>query len=164
LARGEFLFASIFKNIGFSSSEGDLVDLNTSAHIEVKGSNGHLCTGKEFTSLSDSKLNTLLDKFKIKDKFSSVNKNVCLGLINYLKASFNKKNEIYYIGLLLQNLKNESKSLANAFIQLVLNKVKFTYDINEAIKLYYCIISMHLFCYCKLHNITWFIATTDARF
>lgn len=164
---GEFLFASIFKNIGFNSSIGDLIDLNTMKTIEVKSTNGRLCTGKEFIPLSNSKLQTLqtlISKYKIKNNYTSINKNLCLELLSYLKGSYNQKNELYYIGLILQNLVTESKSLSKAFIQLVNSKVKFIYDINEAIKLYGCIISMHLFCYCKLHDIYWFIATTDVGF
>lgn len=143
---------------------GDLIDINTNTNIEVKGQNGHLCSSKEFIPLSQSKINALVNKFKIDANHTSINSKLCLELLSYLKGSIEKEKDIIYIGSILQNLKEESRNLSKAFYDLVTNMVKMKYDIQESINLYYCIIAMHLYCYCKLRNINWFMATTDAGF
>lgn len=161
---GEFLFASLFKNIGFAQDNGDLIELNSNAIIEVKRTKSAIYVGsKEFIELSDSKMKNLIDKFKI-EEHKSINTKLCLELISYIKASLDKNKDIIYIGMILQNLQNESRNLAKAFLELVNKEVKFLYDSNEATNLYYCIIAMHLYSYCKLRNISWFIATTEAGF
>ncbi len=143
---------------------GDLIDINTNKTIEVKGQNGHLCSSKEFMPLSQSKINVLVNKFKIDSNHTSINSKLCLELLSYLKGSIEKEKDIIYIGLVLQNLKEESRNLSKAFFELVSKTVKMKYDIQESINLYYCIIAMHLYCYCKLRNINWFIATTNSGF
>lgn len=37
IGKGEFLFVSVFNNVGFAKSGGDLIDLNTNSLVEVKG-------------------------------------------------------------------------------------------------------------------------------
>src|SRR5574344_2109951 len=61
IGRGEFLFVSIFKNVGFAKEHGDLIDINTNERVEVKGDYSTIGNGnsRNFFTLSQLRLNAV---------------------------------------------------------------------------------------------------------
>lgn len=67
IGKGEFLFAASFKNIGFTSDSGDLIDVDSKAKIEVKGISAVLGNGQNGTykQMSERLMRTIARQLQI---------------------------------------------------------------------------------------------------
>lgn len=67
IGKGEFLFAASFKNIGFASDSGDLIDVESKEKIEVKGVSAVLGNGQNGTykQMSERLMRTIARQLEI---------------------------------------------------------------------------------------------------
>lgn len=125
IGKGEFLFASLFKNIGFASKSGDLINLDNDSTIEVKGKYSVLGNGQnsKFKPLTKSVLYSILKYAKIEDMSPS---DLDADYVQKLKKKIGGNEKVLAkVFVALQNLANEYPPLGAVCAKLYLEKKQF---------------------------------------
>ena len=154
IGKGEFLFAASFRNIGFASDSGDLIDLESKSKIEVKGISAVLGNGQNRTykQMSEHLMRTIakqlqidgmhrwqLDEenaMKIKEKIA-LNRNLAVQTLT-----------------ILQNVYNENEALARQAADVYFRE-------GQLIR---TVAAMHLLMYMKREKSDYLVIVNDERF
>ena len=154
IGKGEFLFASLFNNIGFSKNGGDLIDLNSNEKIEVKGSNAVIGNGQneKYKSLSKSLIYSLFNGLGDNSKSYTKLNDECAQELKKLLGIDSKKIEKCFLHL--ENIENENETLAKQATEIYLEKKYFLKTLA----------ALHLFIYLTLEKASYFLALNDKKF
>jgi hypothetical protein len=154
IGKGEFLFAASFKNIGFSKSSGDLVDLDTGSKIEVKGISACLGNSQNgrFKPMSKSLIWSICRLLGIDD------------IADYYLNPDNAKKIKERIGLnrdlavrvftFLQNLREENEAIAKTAAKMYFEKKQLMKTVA----------AVHLYTYMKLEKDQYLLLVNDEKF
>lgn len=152
IGKGEFLFASCFANIGFSSGKGDLVDMRNNTLIEFKGIRSTLSgDGKEYKQMNRSLMYSVFSQFNTSTQFDHFNRDCGKDLDELLKHSPDKIETVLKI---LQNLSNENTKIANMFGKLYRLKGNIFNTVG----------AMQLYTYMNLQKSSYLLMTNDQGF
>lgn len=154
IGKGEFLFASIFKNIGFASKVGDLVDLDSGEKIEVKGVGAKLGNGNNnaFKQMSKSLMMNVAKAVGV-DDISRWQ----LDEDNAMKIKHGiglNKNLAFKVFTFLQNRKAENEGIARRAVDLYFEKKQLIRTVA----------AMHLYCYMKMEDDSYILLVNDEKF
>ena len=154
IGKGEFLFASIFKNIGFAQNAGDLVDLNSGKKIEVKGIGAKLGNGKN-------------NAFKPMSKGLMLQICKVCGIDDMTRWQLDEDNAMkikHAIGLneklamkvftFLQNRQAENEGVSRTAVNLYFEKKQLIRTVA----------AMHLYCYMKMEQDAYLLLVNDEKF
>lgn len=154
IGKGEFLFAATFKNIGFSSNVGDLVDLDTGSKIEVKGIGAPLGNGqnKAFKPMTARLMKDICRELQIDDmKDWALNQENAYKIKKALGLNEKKAMQIFTY---LQNLWKEDNGVSRA-------ATKLYFDKGQLIR---TVAAMHLYCYMKVEQNDYLLIVNDDEF
>lgn len=154
IGKGEFLFASLFKNIGFASKAGDLIDLTSKNSIEVKGRYSIIGNGQnsKFKPLTKSTLYSIFKYLKIED-MSPSNLDTDFAQVLKKRIGANEK-ALAKIFVALQNLSSEYEPLGSVAVRLYKEKKQFLRVVAAE----------HLFIYMSAEDIDFLLAHNDKKF
>lgn len=154
IGKGEFLFASLFSNIGFSKESGDLIDLKTDEKIECKGKRATLGNGQG-------------------DKFKSFTKSLMFSILKYLKINDISPDDLKtdYVQILKKRIGSNDKALAKVFIALQNLSNEYVPLGEQCVKLYKekkqflgVIAASHLYTYMNVEEADYLLALNDKKF
>lgn len=154
IGKGEFLFASCFSNIGFSSDKGDLIDIQTNSRIEVKGIRSTLSgDGKLYKQMNKDIIYSVFSLFNTSTQYGHFNRDCAEELDTLIKQQPNKVRNVL---LILQNLDHthENANIASMFANLYKIKPNI-FDVVGA---------MQLYTYMKLQKADFLLMTNDSGF
>lgn len=153
IGKGEFLFVSIFSNVGFAKDSGDLIDLRDNAKVEVKGIDGKLGNGQshKFRALSPDTLYALYNTLQRTPIQHDLDATTCESIKRMLGADENLMRKAFEI---LQNTKTNDLTVVTEAVELYKNTKRLLRTIA----------SMHLYAYLKIQNVKYFIAVNDDHF
>jgi hypothetical protein len=151
IGRGEFLFASLFVNLGFCKDKGDLVDLDTNQKIEVKGKGGKFGDGQDnrFKMMSKSLMLSLFKQLGIDE----ITDELTDEYIEIIKNNTDNKG-LYQVFSYLQNLSKPSISISNEAMEV--------YSRYKDLKV--TLASCHLYAYSKLNYLSWLLLLNDSDY
>lgn len=133
IGKGEFLFASCFSNIGFSSVKGDLVDMNTGDNIEFKGIRSTLSgDGKKYRQMNKSLIYSIFSIFNTGTQFDHFNRDCAKEIDRLLRVNPEK---ITAVLKLLQNIADSNERVAQEFTRLYRMKPDI-FNVVGAMQLY----------------------------
>lgn len=152
IGKGEFLFVSLFKNVGFAKEKGDLIDVNTNEKIEVKGDYSTIGNGnsQKFFTLSQRRLNALCNMLHI-STIHTINATTCAEIKAAIGINF---------------------ELAKKVLTILCNTTYTYLEVVEAALKYYqnskhlllTIAAMHLYCYMQLEDTDYLLAVNKDKF
>ena len=152
IGRGEFLFVSIFKNVGFAKEHGDLIDINTNERVEVKGDYSTIGNGnsRNFFTLSQLRLNAVSSLLKL-SPIHKIDASTCSTIKAAIGTNFD---------------------LAKKILTMLCNTTYTYYEVvDEALKYYQnskrlllTIAAMHLYCYMYLEDSDYLLAVNKDKF
>jgi len=153
IGKGEFLFVSIFNNVGFAKSSGDLVDLHDDSLVEVKGVNSTIGNGhsKKFRSLSKGMIYSVYNALGHTPSSHDLNASSCEKLKQIIGADESSMFKVFQI---LQNTAKDNREVVEEAVELYKNTKHLLRTIA----------SMHLYVYLKITNAKYLLALNDARF
>lgn len=153
IGKGEFLFVSIFSNVGFARDSGDLIDLRDNAKVEVKGIDGKLGNGQshKFRALTPDTLYALYVALQHTPIQHDLDATTCESLKRMIGADENLMRKTFEI---LQNTKTNDLIVVNEAIELYKNTKHLLRTIA----------AMHLYAYLKIQTVKYFIAVNDKQF
>lgn len=152
IGKGEFLFASCFKNIGFSNEAGDLVDLTNGAKIEFKGIRSNLSgDGAKYRQMNKSLMYSVFALFDTNKEYEHFNKAAAKEIDELLNTDPNK---IVKVLELLQNISNSSRTIAQQFGKL--------YSLHP--DLFNIVGAMQLYIYLHVQKASFLVMTNDQGF
>ena len=154
IGKGEFVFVSLFNNIGFAKDHGDLIDLQTKKKAEVKGISSALCNGysDKYRQLNQAILNTVFKNFKIAVP-AKLDAGSCRELERY--ASHSDK-ELYYILDAFRNTTQSHRQVIESAMSNYKNRTKHN--------LLTTIAAMHLYDYLKMEQMNYLLAVNNNQF
>ena len=150
IGRGEFLLAANFSNINFAQNSGDLIDSNGN-RIEVKGKHANLGGEGPYKQMNQSLLFSIFNIFKTKPESKDLSIESIEKLQKLLKDNSQQTKQVM---LLLQNIENQSQSLANQMVELFNSKDDLKTTIAAA----------HLLAYMKYQKANFLFALNDNTF
>lgn len=150
IGKGEFLLAANFSNINFAQNSGDLVDSNGN-RIEVKGKHSNLGGEGPYKQMNQSLLFSIFNIFKTKPDSKDLSIESIEKLQKLLKDNPQRTKQVM---LLLQNVENQSQSLANQMVELF----------NSKDDLKTIIAAAHLLAYMKFQKANFLFAINDNTF
>lgn len=154
IGKGEFLFASLFSNIGFSENAGDLIDLHTKSRIEVKGISAPLGNGKNqrFKQLSRNLMGTVARALEINDMSEW---NLDEENANKIKKGIGlDKQRAARVFTYLQNINHENEGMARTATELYFEKKQLIRTVA----------AMHLLAYMTVEKDDYILIVNDKRF
>lgn len=165
IGKGEFLFVSLFDNVGFAKDHGDLIDLQTKKKVEVKGISSALCNGyssnyrqltqgpDEYRPLNqEAILNTVFKKFKLSPP-AKLDAGSCKELERFASHD---DDALYYI---LDAFRNTAVSR-----RPVIESAMANYKNRSKHNLLSTIAAMHLYDYLKTEHTDYFLAVNNNQF
>lgn len=154
IGKGEFLFASLFGNIGFSTESGDLIDLKTDEKIECKGKRATLGNGQgeKFKSFTKSLMFSILKYLKINDISPEDLKTDYVQILK--KRIGNNEKALTKVFIALQNLNDEYEPLGAQCLELYKEKKQFLRVIAAC----------HLYTYMSVEKADYLLALNDKKF
>lgn len=154
IGKGEFLFASIYNNIGFADGAGDLVELKSGATIEVKGQYSIIGNGQNraFKPLTDSVLYSIFKYLKI-DDMSPQDLNTDFAQVLKKRIGDNDR-ALAKVFVALQNLNNEYVPLGEVAVRLYKEKKQFLRVVA----------AQHLLIYMNSQDIDYLLAHNNKKF
>lgn len=136
IGRGEFLFTSCFSNIGFSSGRGDLVDMDTGKLVEVKGKRATISgDGKKYKMMSGTTIATAFSVYDTGSEAAYFNRSGANHIESCIAEDDSETKLVEFLKR-MQNIKNESYSVAKAFAKLYNGVKPNLFDIVGAMQLY----------------------------
>ena len=154
VGKGEFLFASLFKNIGFASKSGDLVNLDNDSLIEVKGKYSVLGNGQsnKFKPLTKSVIYSIMKYAKIEDMSPA---DLDSDYVQVLKKKLGGNEKVLAkVFVALENLSNEYQPLGDVCAKLYLEKKQFLRVVAAS----------HLLTYMNTQGFDFLLAHNDRKF
>lgn len=164
IGKGEFLFVSVFDNVGFAKHSGDLVELTNNKKIEVKGVSSTLGNGNsdkfvplrdddnsdKFVPLRDGQLSTIFRQLggAAPDKLDG---SACQQLKKLMGSDINT---IYKTIAALQNTAFDNKEIVDQAVQYY----------TQTGHLLKTIAAMHLFAYMLTEHIDYLLAVNEKCF
>ena len=165
IGKGEFLFVSLFNNVGFAKDHGDLIDLQTKKKTEVKGISSALCNGyssnyrqllqgpDEYRPLNqEAILNTVFKKFKLSPP-SKLDAGACKELERVVSRD---DDALYYVLDAFRNTSASHRPVVESAIANFKNRSKHS--------LLSTIAAMHLYDYLKTEHTDYFLAVNNNQF
>lgn len=154
IGKGEFLFASIFHNIGFANKSGDLVKLDDKSSIEVKGKYSILGNGQNnrYKPLTKGVLYSIFKYLNI-DDMSPDNLSTDFAQVLKKRIGDNEK-ALAKVFVALQNINDEYEPLGKVCVRLYKDKKQFLRVVAAT----------HLFIYMNTEDTDYLLAHNDKKF
>lgn len=119
IGKGEFLFVSSFKNVCFTEKEGDLIDINQGARIEVKGVRAEISgDGKQYKEMNNGVLSAAFGVYDTGTNWRYFNRDCARELEEHIRHTNCDKSKLSQLLCRLQNISNESMAIAQKFADL----------------------------------------------
>lgn len=152
IGKGEFLFVSIFKNVGFAKEKGDLIDINTNERIEVKGDYSVISNGnsKNFFTLDQRRLNALCNLLHI-SPIHTINASTCQSIKQVIGIDFKLATQVL---TMLRNTVYEYKEVIDEAVNFYKNSKRLLLTIA----------AMHLYSYMYLEKSNYLLAVNNDKF
>lgn len=147
IGKGEFLMVSIFGNLYFSKKSGDLVNEQNKV-MEIKGIRGRLGGDVGFKQMNKDIMFSVYRLFNTNPDHKDLSKECIEDLSERLKDNKKLAPRFFY---LIQNIENNSKSLAKKMSDLY----------TKTNNLLYTIAAGHLYSYTILQKIDYFLVFND---
>ncbi len=152
IGKGEFLFVSIFNNVGFAKGKGDLIDVNTNEKVEVKGISSTIGNGNSnaFATLNQSRLNAI--GYMLKRTPTSV---IDAAACNVIKSAMGKDvKTVYNVLSALRNTAMDYREVTEAACNFYFNTGKLLLTIA----------AMHLYSYMHIEDTNYLLAVNNEKF
>lgn len=154
IGKGEFLFAASFKNIGFTSDSGDLIDVDSKAKIEVKGISAVLGNGQNGTykQMSERLMRTIARQLQI-DGMHRWQLDEENAMLIKEKIALNRSLAVQTLTI-LQNVYRENEAVARQAADVYFRE-------GQLIR---TVAAMHLLMYMKHEKSDYLLIVNDDRF
>lgn len=154
IGKGEFLFASLFNNIGFTKKSGDLIDVETNETIECKGVNASFGNGQNnrYKPLTKSLIYSILKYLKIDDIAPDSLKTDYVQVLK--KRIGDNDRALAKVFVALQNLEQEYEPLGEQCVKLYKDKKQFLRVVAAS----------HIFTYMNIEKADYLLALNDRQF
>lgn len=154
IGKGEFLFAASFKNIGFASDSGDLIDVDSKAKIEVKGISAVLGNGQNGTykQMSERLMRTIARQLQI-DGMHRWQLDEENAMMIKEKVALNRSLAVQTLTI-LQNVYRENEAVARQAADVYFRE-------GQLIR---TVAAMHLLMYMKREKSDYLLIVNDERF
>lgn len=153
IGKGEFLFASLFDNVGFAKQHGDLVDLTTKKMAEVKGVASSLSNGysKNYIQLNNNTLINVFRHFKLTPP-SKLDAQACKTLSDHIAD----ERSLYYVLEAFRNTAIAKRPVIESAMSNYMNRTKKNLLLTIA--------AMQLYEYLHTEQASYFLAVNNDKF
>lgn len=154
IGKGEFVFVSLFDNIGFAKDHGDLIDLQTKKKAEVKGISSALCNGysDKYRQLNQAILSAVFRNFKLSPP-GRLDAGACKELERFASHS---DRELYYILDAFRNTTVSHRPVVESAMANFKNRTNHN--------LLTTIAAMHLYDYLRMEQTDYLLAVNNNQF